>query len=241
MGTFVKGIQSEIQFIVLQRSTGADIEIGRAMIETEEYLDPFRPAREVYLLVDDPPISSLLYLNVLFIPSENTLQRMRIEEPISDSFNLAYDDWILSNNFYVDKYGFIVPIGRYHPKIISPDILIINKKANLEESKVKATKTYNEYASSLESRVKDAIIRIPALTKFNSELQEQENFRPNAEEVFFKYKQMQLYLRNEARVKANEEKQEYHWTEYTQMVNENLKGNRIVFLKITIDIIFKYL
>lgn len=53
-------------------------------------------------------------------------------------------------------------------------------------------------------------------------MKEEENFRPEFEEVLYKFKQSQMYLNNEAKLKANEARQEYCWNQYMQMVTDNV-------------------
>jgi len=88
MGSFAKGASHEIYFLVKQESGGKDVELGRASLKSDDFLDPFRPAKEVYLLLDDPPyFVSFLYLNVLFSPSPHTLERMKIPKSIPLDFD----------------------------------------------------------------------------------------------------------------------------------------------------------
>ena len=224
LGTFVKGCVYDIYFSVMQEGRDNDFELGVASIRSDEYLDPYRPAKEVYLLLNNPPnFSSSIYLNVLFIPSENTLNRLRIEKPFMNEFNSAYNEWILSKNVYVDEYGFVVPLGQYHPKLVNTDILNLHIEDDSEDiSRSSGASKKNRRSQTPEKRIKKAIIGIPALWRYNLDLKDKENFRPEFEEVLYKFKQTQMYLNNEAKVKANEARQEYWWNEYIQMVTDNI-------------------
>ena len=215
LGTFVKGCVYDIYFSVMQEGRDNDFELGVASIRSDEYLDPYRPAKEVYLLLNNPPnFSSSIYLNVLFIPSENTLNRLRIEKPFMNEFNSAYNEWILSKNVYVDEYGFVVPLGQYHPKLVNTDILNLHIEDDSEDiSRSSGASKKNRRSQTPEKRIKKAIIGIPALWRYNLDLKDKENFRPEFEEVLYKFKQTQMYLNNEAKVKANEARQEYWWNE----------------------------
>ena len=222
MGTFIKGATHEICFIVKQEAGGKHVELGTASIKSDDFLDPFRPAKEVYLLLDDPPyFVSSLYLNVLFMPSNNTLGRMGIEKPIPEDFDKAYDEWIISKNVYVDKYGFVIPLGKYHPKLIDTKFL------NLEESdeeyeNSKRDKNNRRSSKTPEKRFKLAVEGVHALRQYNLQLQEKEEARPEFEEILYHFRQMQMYLNNEAKAKANEVRQEYCWNDFLLKVTDNI-------------------
>lgn len=163
LGTFVKGCVCDIYFSVMQEGRDEDHELGIASIRSDEFLNPYRPAKEVYLLLDNPPnFSSSLYLNVLFIPSENTLNRMRIEKPFSSEFNSAYNEWILTKDVFVDEYGFVVPLGKYHPNLVNSDILNLHIEDENEYSR-SSDAPVNRHSQTPEKRVKKAIVGIPAL------------------------------------------------------------------------------
>ena len=219
MGTFVKGATHEIHFIVRQESAGKDIELGTASIKSDEYLDPFRPAKEVYLLLDDPPyFISSLYLNVLFMPSNNTLRRMGIEKPVPEDFNKSYDEWILNKNIYVDKYGFVVPVGKYHPRLINTDLLNMDEI----EEEYKENSRGRRQSKTPEKRLQKALEIVPSLREYNLELKQDEPYRPDYEEILFHFRQMQMYLNNEAKAQANEVRQEYCWNDFLLKVTDNI-------------------
>ena len=227
LGKFVKGASYDLTFIVKQETNSGDEVLGVTSIKSDEYLDPFRPAKECYLLLHDPPyFVSSLYLNVLFIPSENTLNRMNMRRPVPDDFNTAYDEWILSRTIYVDKYGFTVPLGKYHPNLIKDNLW---KTVQDEDSEDEYK--YNEdddmqarmnRKRTPEKRIKNAVNVLPALKEYNQELKRSERNRPDYEEILFHFRQLQMYANNEAKVQANETRQEYWWDNYVSMVTENL-------------------
>ena len=223
LGTFVKGCAYDIYFWVVQEGRSNDTELGIATIRSDDFLDLHRPAKEVYLLLENPPkFAASIYLNILFIPSENTLHRMRIEKGLADEFNQAYDEWILSKNIYVDKYGFVVPIGKYHPKFVNAEILNLRE---IYEDDVRrgSNESVNRHSRTPEKRTRQAISGIPALMNHNLDLKETEKFRPDFEEILYHFRQMQMYLNNEAKVTANEIRQEYWWNDYIQIVANNMQ------------------
>ena len=188
-------------------------------MKSDEYLDPFRPAKEVYLLLDVPPLFiSSIYLNVLFLPSRNTLGRLKIVRPIASDFDTAYHEWIISKNIYVDQYGFIVPIGKYHPKLVDSEELRIDEEEDEEEFKKKEIRA----SKTPEKRVRNAIGCVHSLREYNHELQDNNSYRPDYEEILYHFRQMQMYLNNEAKAKANQMRQEYCWNDYLMKVTEHV-------------------
>jgi hypothetical protein len=152
---------------------------------------------------------------------------MGIKDPVYDDFNTAYNKWILSRNVYVDKYGFTVPLGKYHPKLTSKDAIDIEdvdlQLVDDDEEENKDQKINRRRTP--EKRVKHAVSLLPALKKHNLELKKKESFRPDYEEILFHFKQLQMYCNNEAKVKANEVRQEYCWNDYIMMVTDNIHDN----------------
>lgn len=209
LGSFVKDATHEIYFLVKQEKGGSEVEIGRASIKSDEFLDPFRPAKEVYLLLDTPPyFVSSIYLNILFIPSDGTMQRMKLGGQIKSNFDDAYDQWIINQDGYVDRYGFLVPIGKYHPKLI--DMSTLELEESDEEDYKRSSKTsMRRQSKTPDKRVMQAAEGLPSLRNHNLRLKEKERFRPEYEEIFFHFRQMQMYLNNEAKANANEVRQEY--------------------------------
>ena len=225
MGVFVKGETHEISFVVKQKTQSGDAAIGEVSIKSDDYLDPFRPAREVYLLFYDPPrFQSSLYLNVLFVPSSHTLDKMRIAKPVPEDFDSAYHEWILSKSVYVDEYKFIVPIGKYHPRLVDSQEIRVDEQdfEDYEERKEE-----QKYGVTPEKRLRNAIDSVPSLRDYNHQLQEQNTLRPEYEEILYHFRQMQMYLNNEAKAKANQMRQEYCWNDFLMKVTEQIHDNSV--------------
>jgi hypothetical protein len=222
LGSFVKNATHEIYFLVKQEKGGSDVEIGRASIKSDEFLDPFRPAKEVYLLLDTPPyFVSSIYLNMLFIPSDGTMQRMKLGGQIKPNFDQAYDQWIISQDGYVDRYGFLVPIGKYHPRLIDMKTLDF-EDSDEEEYKRSSKANMRRQSKTPDKRVMQAVEGLPSLRNHNLRLKEKEKFRPEYEEIFYYFRQMQMYLNNEAKANANEIRQEYCWNDFLMKVTDNI-------------------
>lgn len=220
IGTFVKGELHDITFLVKQENGDKDVELGIASIKSDELLDPYKPAREYYLLLDDPPhFAASLYLNVLFVPTHGTLKKMRIQKPISSEFDEAYHEWIISKNIIVDDYGFVVPIGKYHPILVNTDELHLDE----DDEEMRRTMAEGRRSSKTpEKRVQYATEVIPSLRTYNLELKDQCDFRPDYEEILYHFRQIQMYLNNEAKAKANQARQEYCWNDFLIKVTENV-------------------
>ena len=222
MGTFIKGATHTIVFIVKQETSDGEATIGEVSIKSDDYLDPFRPAKELYLLLNDPPLFvSSLYINMLFIPSANTLQRMGITKSIPQDFDSAYHEWIISKSIYVDQYGFIVPIGKYHPRLVNTEELRIDEEDYEEHKDDKI------HSKTPEKRLRNAVDLIPSLREYNHDLKHKCGYRPDYEEILYHFRQMEMYLNNEAKVQAKEIRQEYCWEDYLQRVTDNIKDSSI--------------
>lgn len=147
---------------------------------------------------------------------------MGIKEEVNTEFNKAYDKWILSRTVYIDKYGFSVPLGRYHPRLVSDKLWVNEDNYSDDEEKDDDPEEKKNRRRTPEKRVKNAIDILPALKSYNQELKKREKFRPDYEEILFHFRQLQMYANNEAKVKANETRQEYCWTHYINLVTENI-------------------
>ena len=78
---------------------------------------------------------------------------------------------------------------------------------------------------TLEKCTRQAADVLPALKDHNQKLKRSERSRPDYEEVLFHFRQLQMYANNEAKVQANETRQEYWWNNYMSMVTDDLPDN----------------
>jgi hypothetical protein len=60
------------------------------------------------------------------------------------------------------------------------------------------------------------------LRTYNLELKDECDFRPDYEEILYHFRQMQMYLNNEAKAQANQVRQEYCWNDFLIKIKDNV-------------------
>jgi len=98
---------------------------------------------------------------------------------------------------------------------------------NFDDSEEEEYKRASRIESRRQSKTPDkrlakATEGLPALRDHNLDLKQREKYRPEYEEVFYHFRQMQLYLNNEAKAQANEVRQEYCWNDFLMKVTDNI-------------------
>lgn len=146
---------------------------------------------------------------------------MGIHKPIPTDFDSAYHEWIISKNIYVDQYGFIVPIGKYHPRLVNTEEL------RVDEEDYEEHKNDKFHGKTPEKRLRNAIDLIPSLREYNHDLKHICGYRPDYEEILYHFRQMEMYLNNEAKAQANQIRQESCWTDFLMKITENINDNSI--------------
>jgi hypothetical protein len=93
-----------------------DFVLGYSRFRSDEYLDPSCPAKQIYLLLDNPTknFRPEVYIQALFVPSDVTRTALNMR-PVPRNFNQSFDSWVISHIDYKDQYGFPIPLGRYDP------------------------------------------------------------------------------------------------------------------------------